>query len=810
MLCVGKLPKTLTLHKREEIEERGEEESGHSRDTQQRSLWRGDSKKQCQVCPVKTDCLKYQIRMFVLICATLLFSVRGIHAETGASVWGRPYCQAGTYCITLGEADITAEAGLCVVIPCSFSTAAAFKTQHIVWYKCKPSNRICGDSDIIFHTNKHNTKVQSLFKGRVSLLQPDVSQGNCSIIINDITESDSGEYQLRVNGLLYGRSDGHTYSERAVLSVKALTQKPSVMIPPLTEGQPTTLTCTAPGLCSGSDPEFTWTWRGAGEKDSQITGNITAFKTENLTAVTQSHSSTLTFNPSAEHHSSSVTCEVGFRNNVTAEETVTLNVTYVKKFNISGNATVKEGETLNLTCSVDSFPPSLIMWTNYRNMQNGSETSLQNGTLTDLQNGTETFLQEERGIGILSILNVTPEDSGLYICTARHMNYSLIEKVNVTVIYTRETLITGDTTVKDGDSLNLTCSVESFPPSLITWTKPGFNTNLNNGPDAYLQSNDGSATLVIPNVTTEYSGQYSCTVQHLDTTVTMYADVTVTWFSRIFNNSECVVHSDILNCVCISEGFPIPTIEWPLLKKHTEYSVFTTVLNHTVNSSLTLKYYSNTSVECVSIHENGEAKKPLTIRINTMEQGDQSKNILKLVSQLEVIIAFFIGLLLSAVLCCFATKCHRNKQKNSGNLEETLGMVASQEDPLIDAGQAAEDYQTYYQEAAEEEGAVAAEKGDTDLNGGPKEVEYASIDFSMLERKSHREAVKRPGTTETEYAEIKKEVKEEKEDNSGEECCMLEEEEAVVMEDEETKHHEHEEEEDVAVYSNVKDIMAES
>lgn len=293
----------------------------------------------------------------------------------------------------------------------------------------------------------------------------------------------------------------------------------------------------------------------------------------------------------------------------------------MKKFNTSGNATVKEGETLNLTCSVDSFPPSLIMWTNYRNMQNGSETSLQNGTLTDLQNGTETFLQEERGIGILSISNVTPEDSGLYICTARHMNYTLIEKVNVKVIYKRETLITGDTTVKDGDSLNLTCSVESFPPSLITWTKPGFNTNLNNGPDAYLQSNDGSATLVIPNVTTEYSGQYSCTVQHLDTTVTMYADVTVTWFSRIFNNSECVVHSDILNCVCISEGFPLPTIEWPLLKKHTEYSVFTTVLNHTVNSSLTLKYYSNTSVECVSIHENGEAKKTLTIRINTMEQG---------------------------------------------------------------------------------------------------------------------------------------------------------------------------------------------
>ncbi|XP_034057074.1 sialic acid-binding Ig-like lectin 6 [Gymnodraco acuticeps] len=298
--------------------------------------------------------------MFVLICATLLFSVRGIHAETGASVWGRPYCQ-GYFCITLGEADITAEAGLCVVIPCSFSTAAAFKTQHIVWYKCKLSNRKCGDPDMIFHTNKHNTKVQSVFKGRLSLLQPVLSQGNCSIIINDLTESDSGAYQLRVNGLLYENPDGLTYSERAVLSVKGLTQKPSVMIPPLTEGQPTTLTCTAPGLCSGSDPKFTWTWRGAGEKDSQITGNITALKTENLTAVTQSHSSTLTFNPSAEHHSSNVTCEVSFRNNITAEKTVTLNVTFYPKILNSSKCEVQSG-VLTCVCISKGIPLPYIIW----------------------------------------------------------------------------------------------------------------------------------------------------------------------------------------------------------------------------------------------------------------------------------------------------------------------------------------------------------------------------------------------------------------------------------------------------------------
>ncbi|XP_039662082.1 sialic acid-binding Ig-like lectin 14 [Perca fluviatilis] len=248
-------------------------------------------------------------------------------------------------CISLSEGEIRAEAGLCVVIPCSFTTSYYFTPQHIVWYKCEPSKPNYADSDIIFHTNKNNNKTQSGFKGRVSLLEPDVSRRNCSIIVNDLTESDSGSYQLRVNGLLYWNTDGFTFSPRTTVSVKGLTQKPTVVIPPLTEGQQSTLSCTAPGLCSGSVPEISWTWRGAGEKDSHITGNITAFRTENLTAVTQRHSSTLTFISSAEHHGTTVSCKVSFTNNITTEETVTLNVTYVKEVTVTGNPSVKEGET---------------------------------------------------------------------------------------------------------------------------------------------------------------------------------------------------------------------------------------------------------------------------------------------------------------------------------------------------------------------------------------------------------------------------------------------------------------------------------
>uniref|UniRef100_A0A3P9BN28 Immunoglobulin domain-containing protein n=1 Tax=Maylandia zebra TaxID=106582 RepID=A0A3P9BN28_9CICH len=194
------------------------------------------------------------------------------------------------------ERELTAEAGLCVVIPCSFTTADEFTPKHTVWYKCETSQHSCSDDEIIFHSNKNtDKKAQAAFEGRVSRLEPDVSQNNCSIIINDLEESDSGSYQLRVTGELNGKEDGFTFIPRVTVSVKGLSQKPTVMIPTLTEGQQATLTCTAPGLCSGS-------------------------------SFTQRHISTLTFNPSAEHHNTSVTCKINFTGGKSTEETLTVHV----------------------------------------------------------------------------------------------------------------------------------------------------------------------------------------------------------------------------------------------------------------------------------------------------------------------------------------------------------------------------------------------------------------------------------------------------------------------------------------------------
>lgn len=92
----------------------------------------------------------------------------------------------------------------------------------------------------------------------------------------------------------------------------------------------------------------------------------------------------------------------------------------------------------------------------------------------------------------------------------------------------KKPVITGNMSLEVGETLNLTCRTESFPPSQITWTKLGSKTRLQSEPMTDVHNNIKSATLLIHGVMTEHSGQYDCTIKHLNTTVTISAGVTVT------------------------------------------------------------------------------------------------------------------------------------------------------------------------------------------------------------------------------------------------------------------------------------------
>ncbi|KAK2844930.1 hypothetical protein Q5P01_011589 [Channa striata] len=839
--------------------------------------------------------------------------------EGGASVGGQ-YCDKN-FCIRLIEGEITAEAGLCVVIPCSFTTDPDFETQSIVWYKCESSKPRCTLSEIVFTTN-HKYKVQSAFKERVSLLEPDTSQNNCSIIINDVKESDSGSYQLRVNGLKFGNKYGFTFSTRATVSVKGLSQKPTVTVPPLTEGHQTTLTCTAPGLCSGSVPEITWTWRGAGVQDSHITGNITDFKTETLTAVTQRHRSTLTFDPSAKHHGTEVTCKVKFTRKIITEETVTLNVFLVPKI-FNDSSCVNQSDVLTCVCVSEGVPLPTIRWpllethteysvTNtvsnhtvtsrirlslsahstttfecvssndngqtkhnvsvkndlYRTglsqkptvtvppLTEGHQTTLTctapglcsgsvpeitwtwrgagvqdshiTGNITDFKTETLTAVKQRHRSTLT--FNLSAEHHGTEVtCKVKFTGNKITEEtVTLNVFYFQKPVITGITTVKEGDHLNLTCTVKSFPPSVLIWTKHGSNKTIENR----------TATLFITNVTPEF----------------------IAFGPKIFNDSSCVNKSDVLTCVCVSEGVPLPTIRWPLLETHTEYSVTNTVSNHTVTSRirLSLSAHSTTTFECVSSNDNGQTKHNVSVKNDLYRTGASvgrescDKNFcIRLTEGLSQKPTVTVPPLTeghqTTLTCTAPGLCSGSVPEITwtwrgagvqdshitGNITdfktENLTAVTQRYrstltfDPSaehhgtevtckVDGDQAITDYIIHDQAAVDgAEAAWPSAPGEDNVN--PDQVEYTDIDIFKFKRKSPTEDKETRQIPDTEYAEIKKEKRIERQDNDreeGETMCVYEEAAVMIVDDKESKkcvQTEEEGGEDVALYSNVNEIM---
>ncbi|XP_030012833.1 hemicentin-1-like [Sphaeramia orbicularis] len=482
--------------------------------------------------------------------------------------------------------------------------------------------------------------------------------------------------------------------------------------------------------------------------------------TEEVQNGTKTNTSSI-LNVTAEHFEQYTCTPTAQRQNNTLTE-VDITVIYVKKPEISSKTTttvVKPAEGLNLTCMADGVPPSVITWT-----QNNSV----------LQNDSRSLT--------VTIQNYT----GPYTCTAKPTNNTEDkEEHNGTVNSISEPQIIGNTTVKEGESLNLTCSAEGF--DLITWAKVDSTKNLSS---RTYPSVKNRITLFISNVTAEDSGQYICRAKFPNKTVTVDVNVTVILPPKILNSSGCTYHLESLTCTCISEDDPLPTIRWPLLDKQSSYIIINTVVNNTVNSTFTLsvKEHSNTTVQCV--HSNGywEIEEQLNItnkrgeEEQEQEQEDPKMKMFRRVIRLEIILAFLTGILLSACICCLTRKCCRKKQKDSGYLAETLELVTSQQHPLVDPEFAEENTQSLHHPEAEAEEAAKSD------------IEYSNIDFSALPRNGAMGAERVQNNTNTDYAEIKKDKRRE-ERHEGEE-------------EEITNHRRTEEEdEDANLYSNVKDVM---
>uniref|UniRef100_A0A8D2JT28 Ig-like domain-containing protein n=1 Tax=Sciurus vulgaris TaxID=55149 RepID=A0A8D2JT28_SCIVU len=255
------------------------------------------------------------------------------------------------------RSPVTVQEGLCVHVPCQFSSPQKSSTAPARGYWFPKGAK---KTDAPVATNDRSREVWEETRGRFQLLG-DPGTHNCTLSIRDARKTDTGSYFFRVE-----RGDFiYSYTNYQVsVNVTALTHSPDILLPgTLESGRPSNLSCSVPWACEqGTPPTFSW----EGTSVSSLGASIT-------------HSSVLTLTPRPQDHGTNLTCRVTLPGaQVTRMKTVHLNISYSPQnltVTVSPGAgpasttlengsslSVLEGQSLRLLCVVNSHPPARLSW----------------------------------------------------------------------------------------------------------------------------------------------------------------------------------------------------------------------------------------------------------------------------------------------------------------------------------------------------------------------------------------------------------------------------------------------------------------
>ncbi|XP_016397599.1 uncharacterized protein LOC107731123 isoform X1 [Sinocyclocheilus rhinocerous] len=95
--------------------------------------------------------------------------------------------------------------------------------------------------------------------------------------------------------------------------------------------------------------------------------------------------------------------------------------------------------------------------------------------------------------------------------------------------------------------------------------------------------------------------------------------LTVHSHPQILNSSACSLQQDLLTCVCVSQGVPLPDIHWPLLqnKHHFTKGRASYVTVRSTFTMIVVNFTSNSTVMCVSRNYLGQTN--MTLPVNIIE-----------------------------------------------------------------------------------------------------------------------------------------------------------------------------------------------
>ncbi|XP_072421818.1 hemicentin-1-like isoform X1 [Chiloscyllium punctatum] len=259
---------------------------------------------------------------------------------------------------------------------------------------------------------------------------------------------------------------------------------------------------------------------------------------------------------------------------------------------------VLEDSQALVPCVAQGSPAPVVYWE-----KDGVAVPDVSGKFTALQSGE------------LIVENTTPEDAGVYTCTAVSAAGKASHDIRLFVsVQPAFTELPADVSLHKGERLLLTCAAKGLPIPLISW-------NFNNKPITAKDSGkEGRSELIIEKVSKEHSGTYVCTAEsdvgmikavgfvYVKEAPVLHGEVTA-------YQTEPLGGNVVLNCD--AHGDPAPSINW---NKNGRPLTVSNRIRQMNNGSLAIYGTVNEDAgdyKCVAENEAGVVERKVTLMLQS-------------------------------------------------------------------------------------------------------------------------------------------------------------------------------------------------
>ncbi|KAG9264950.1 B-cell receptor CD22-like [Astyanax mexicanus] len=427
------------------------------------------------------------------------------------------------YEINIGEAEmLAADEGSCVTIDCIHTNTRTY--MQLFWFKDAVYNNEKKEFEgTIVYSNTEDRPHTSgrRYAHRVQYQSnANYAKASCTLRINDLEKADSGNYSFRTIG-------SYRYMSKHVsLTVKDNPCKVHIESEDkkmLREGNNVSLWCSTSAQCS-HHPEW---YKVISERVSEPMEVITNPETqdEGWNKITE-----LKLSVTWEDNGRSFSCRPAGSKDDCQARNITLEVEYKPRDTEVQNSpeTVKEGDTVTLSCSSKAHPNASFTWYKYN---------------LSIQSGSSEYKK----------YNINPADSGNYSCKATNdLGTDVSLPVRINVLYApKDVRIKAETSdVKIGDTLHLTCSEQSSNPAphVYSWYKD----------DELYRFGTGSL-LTITELKQSHSGWYHCEAENrIKSTASKKIHISVQYapmYTYITGSSQIKLRSTFI-LTCLTDANP--------------------------------------------------------------------------------------------------------------------------------------------------------------------------------------------------------------------------------------------------------------